>query len=121
MRSPARNKFLVYYKMYTGETYIQDEYGNDTGSPVPQYGELKTAYLSISSNKGSSESDLFGTIEDYDRTMTTSDINCEINEDSILWLDGADTTKAHNFIVKKRAPWKHSISFAVKKLEVSNG
>lgn len=117
----ARNTFPVYYKMYLGETEIVDEYGNNTGSPIPSYGELQTANLSISPNKGASESEMFGSLDDYDRTMTTADTSCPINEDSILWLDGADTTKAHNFIVKKRAPWKNSISFAIKKVDVSNG
>lgn len=117
----ARNLFPVSYKMYQGTGFLQDEYGNDTGSPVRQYGELKTAYLSVSPNRGSSEAEMFGSLDDYDRTMTTADTGCEIDENSILWLDGADTAKAHNFIVKKRAPWKNSIAYAVKKVDVSHG
>lgn len=121
MLNLARNLFPVYYKMYLGEDFITDEYGNNTGSPIPIYSELREARLSLSPNKGTAESEMFGTIEDYDRTMTTADVTCEIDENSILWLDGADTTKAHNFIVKKRAPWKNSIAFAVKKVDLSNG
>lgn len=121
MMNLSRNLFPVYYKMFLGETEIIDEYGNKTGSFQLEYSELKTAYMSISPNKGNSESEMFGTLDDYDRTMTTADINCEIDEDSILWLDGSDTAQAHNYIVKRRSPWKNSISFAVKQVDVSNG
>lgn len=115
----SRNTFPVYYKLYQGQTEIVDEYGNKTGSFKPIHGELQTAYLSVSSNKGRAEEEMFGTLDEYDRTMTTADTNCPINEDSVLWLDGQDTTQPHNYIVTKRAPWKNSISFAVKKVDVS--
>lgn len=115
----ARNQFPVYYKMYTGQTEIIDEWGNKTGSFIPEYSELQQAYLSVSPNKGAAANDMFGMLEDYDRTVTTADTNCPIDENSILWLDGADTTGPHNYIVRKRAPWKNSIAFAVKKVKVS--
>ena len=114
----SRNALLVYYKLYQGQVEIIDEHGNKTGSYSPQYGSLQSAYLSVSSNKGKSEEEMFGTIEGYDRTMTTSDVKCPIDENSILWLDGKDTDKPHNYIVTKRAPWKNSISFAIKKVDV---
>ena len=109
----------VVYKNYTGQKEIIDEWGNETGSFIPEYSEFKTASLSISPNKGNSEAEMFGSIEDYDRTMTTNNLLCDINENSILWLDGADTNQPHNYIVKRRSPWKNSISFAVKQVEVS--
>lgn len=119
MRNLRRNLQTVFYKLYKGQQEIIDQYGNATGSYTPVYGELKSAMLCVSPNKGSSEVEQFGSLTDYDRTMTTADISCEIDEDSILWLDGADTNKPHNYIVKKRAPWKNSISFAVKEVKVS--
>ena len=57
-------------------------------------------------------------MEDYDRTMTTTDTACPIDENTVLWLDGASTDEAHNYIVKKRAPWKNSVAYAVKKVTV---
>ena len=121
MLNLMRNLFPVNYKMYLGETEIIDDYGNKTGSFTPTYSDLRTVYLSVSPNKGSAESEMFGTLEDYDRTMTTADTSCEIDEDSILWLDGADTQKAHNYIVKRRSTWKNSVSFAIKKVDLRNG
>lgn len=123
MRNLRRNTQPVYFKLWEGEREIIDEYGNKTGSYIPVYGLLQEAYLSVSPNKGNAERELFGTLENYDRTMTTADVNCPINENTILWLDGAPITNddSHNFIVRRRAPWKNSISFAIQQVDVKYG
>lgn len=119
MRSLARNQQTVFYKNYIGEEEIIDEYGNPTGSFVPVYGELTSAMLCVSPNKGNSEVEQYGTLEKYDRTMTTADTNCGINESSILWLDGADTEGSHNYVVTKASPWKNSVQYAVRSVNIS--
>lgn len=119
MRSLLRNQQSVFYKLYKGREEIVDEYGNPTGSYIPLYGPMKAALLCVSPNKGNSEVQQFGTLEDYDRTMTTANICVPIDEDSVLWIDGADTSGPYNYIVKKRAPWKNSIQFAIQKVTVS--
>lgn len=119
MRSLLRNQQPVFFKNYLGEQEIIDENGNFTGLYAPTYSELKSAMLTVSPNKGSSEVEMFGSLEDYDRTASTSDTSVEIDEDSILWVDNADTDGPHNYIVKLRAPWKNSVTFALKKIEVS--
>ncbi len=119
MRSLLRNQQPVFFKLYEGEEEIIDEYGNPTGSYMPKYSNLKSAMLCVSPNKGSSEVEMFGSVEDYDRTMTTADTNCQIDEDSILWIDGVDTNGPYNAIVKLRAPWKNSISYAIQTVTVS--
>lgn len=127
MRSLQRNQQPVYFRLYEGEEEIINEYGNPTGSHYPIYGELKKAMLCVSPNKGSSEVQQFGALEDYDRTMTLGDTSVgwqdpaafEINEDAVLWVDGADTSGPWNYTVKRVAPWKNSIAYAIKKVEVS--
>lgn len=119
MRDLRRNLSTVYFKLYEGQEEIVDEYGNATGSFAPKYGALQTARLCVSPNKGSSESDMFGSLEDYDRTMTTADVNCAIDENSILWLDGQPTDVTHNYIVKRKSRWKNSVTFAIKRVTVS--
>ena len=119
MRDLRRNLSTVSFKLYEGQEEIVDEYGNATGSFDPKYGALQTAHLCVSSNKGSSETEMFGSLEDYDRTMTTADAACRIDENAVLWLDGADSAGPHNYIVKKRAPWKNSVSYAIKRVTVS--
>ncbi len=119
MRNFLRNCQPVFFRLYEGKEEIINEYGNATGNFTPIYGELMSAMLSVSPNKGTSETEQFGSLEDYDRTMTTSDTRCPIDENTVLWIDNADTDKPHNAIVKRRAPWKNSISFAIKTVKVS--
>lgn len=119
MRDLRRNTQTVYYKLYLGEKEIFDQYGNSTGSYVPTYGELQKAALCVSPNKGAAESEQFGSFLDYDRTMTTARTDIPIDENSVLWLDGADTNGAWNYVVKKRAPWKNSTQYAISQVTVS--
>lgn len=119
MRNLARNLDTVYYKLYEGEEEIIDQYGNGTGSYYKKYSELKSDKLCISPNKGKSEVNMFGTLTDYDRTMLTADTSCEIDESAVLWIDGADTDGPWNYQVKLRAPWKNSISFAIKQVDIT--
>lgn len=119
MRDLRRNLSTVYFKLYEGQEEIVDEWGNPTGSPVNKYGPMQTARLCVGPNKGSSEAEMFGSLEDYDRPMTTADTSCLIDENSILWLDGQPIDGPHNYIVKKRAPWKNSVAYAVKRVTVS--
>lgn len=120
MRSLLRNQQPVFFKLYEGEEEIVDEYGNPTGSFLPVYSSLKSAMLCVSPNKGNSEVQQFGSLEDYDRTMTTADTKVAIDENSVLWVDGANTDGPYNYIVKRRAPWKNSIQFAIQQVKVSD-
>lgn len=119
MRSLRINQQPVFYKLYIDQEEIIDQYGNPTGSFEPIYSELKSAMLCVSPNKGSSEVEQFGSMEDYDRTMTTADTDCQIDENAVLWIDGADTDGPWNAIVKLKAPWKNSIQYAIKTVTVS--
>lgn len=118
MRSLLRNQQPVFYRIYEGEKEIEID-GIPTGSFVPSYSDLKSVMLCVSPNKGSSEVEQFGSTEDYDRTATTSDPKCPIDENAVLWVDGADTDGPWNYIVKMKAVWKNSAQFAIKKVTVS--
>lgn len=119
MRSLRINQQPVFFRLFEGEEEIIDEYGNPTGSFIPKYGALKSAMLCVSPNKGSSEVNQFGSAEDYDRTMTTADAKCPIDENAVLWVDGADTDGPWNYIVKRVARWKNSAQYAIKQVTVS--
>lgn len=118
MRNLARNTFEVGFKLYEGETEIIDEYGNKTGSPAPQYGEYQTVNMMVSPSRGVATDELFGTLIDYDRTMSTADTTCPIDEHSILWIDNPQDAP-HNYFVVKKAKWKNSISYAIKAVDVN--
>lgn len=121
MQSLRRNTSKVWYQVYQGQTEIIDEYSNKTGSFGDTYGELMFAEMMVSPNKGDATLEVFGTLLDYDRVISTADTSCPIDEQTVLWLDGASTEKPYTHVVRKRAPWKNSLVFAVKQVEVSNG
>lgn len=119
MRDLKINQSPVFYKLYLGIKEIVDQYGNATGTYLPEYSELKSAMLTVSPNKGYSEVEQFGTSLDYSRTMTTSDADCEIDENAVLWLDDADTTEPWNYVVVAVARWKNSSQYAVRQVDIS--
>lgn len=119
IRNLLRNTQPVFFKLYEGQEEIVDEFGNSTGSFIPIYSNLKSAMLCVSPNKGNSEVEQFGSFAEYDRTMTTADTSLPIDENTVLWVDGADTSGPWNFIVKKVAPWKNSIQYAIQQVTVS--
>lgn len=119
MRSFLANQQPVFFKLYEGEQEITDPDGNPIGSFLPQYSPIKAAMLCVSPNKGASEMNQFGTFADYDRTMTTADTTCPIDENAVLWVDGADTEGPYNAIVKKKALWKNSVQYAIQHVTVS--
>ena len=125
MRNLARNQTMIYYKRLIGKEDVLDDDSNITGDYELIYGELQSLNISVSANKGTTEADAFGTDLDYDRTLSTADMSCDIDENTILWLDGADPTAVlnpdpYNFYVVKCAKSINQIVFAVKAVDVSN-
>lgn len=125
MRNLARNQRLIYYKTLESKEEIIDDDGNATGDYSLTYSELKSLNISVSADKGTSEADAFGTSLEYDRTLSTADTSCEIDENSILWIEADPTTSIepapHDFIVKKRAPSLNQVLYAIKAVDVRNG
>lgn len=121
MLNLAQNQSEVFFKLYATQTRGQDPDGYYKGTPTVEYGKLQSARLCVSASQGSAGYHAFGTLEGYDRTMTTADIACPIDVQSILWLDGADTSGPHNYVVTRKAAWKNSVLYAVKQVTVSHG
>lgn len=117
----ARNASLVFYKLFTGNVDVADDFGNITGIVQATYSDMQETMLNVMPNRGDALIEAFGSVKSYDRVATTADTTCPIDEGSILWVDGADTDQAHNCIVVARASWKNSIAYALQMVEVSNG
>ena len=109
----------VFYRLYEGQEEVKDQYGNSTGQYIPKYSDLKSAMMCVSPNKGTSETEQFGSFEDYDRTVTTVDASLDINEDAVLWVDGADTDGPWNYVVKAVARWFNSLQLAIAQVDVT--
>lgn len=120
MRDVYRNMSPVFFRRKKDDLEIMDQYGNLLGTYLPIYGPIQSALLCVSPNKGNSEVQGFGVNLDYSKTMTTADPDCEIDENTVLWIDGADTEDAWNYEVKAVSKWDNSSQYAIKKVEVSD-
>ena len=89
MRGHKRNKRAFSYALLAGKLPLTDENGDYTGEYVLTYDRAVTPKANISPASGSATVELFGTVQDYDRVIIIDDMNCPINENSILWIDRA--------------------------------
>ncbi len=120
MRTQNINRTPFFYALYVGNVELQDEDGLYTGERGASYGEpVLYKKGNISPATGNSDTEQFGKLEYYDNVIVTADKECPIDENSILWVDEKDTTKPHDYIVKKVAKSKNGISIAIAKVKVS--
>lgn len=125
MRGLVRNKSKFYYASYIGETEIIDEYGNATGEYKILYSDPIECKANISAAQGEVQSRQFGESESYDKVIVLDDINAQIDEHSILWVDTLPllnengTTTPHDYVVKKVAKSLNGMSIAIRKVDVN--
>ena len=88
MRCLERNKRQFYYCLLLGNSaYVVDENGNRTGERIPYYDREAAMYANVSPATGRSVEEVFGDLADYDHVIITDDMNCPIQEDTVLFLD----------------------------------
>ena len=120
MRTLEINKQPMWYALCTGKTEVIDEYGNHTGVFKVTYGSPVYYPVNMSQSRGTVDADAFGLEADYDRTFVTTDMDCPIAEDSIIWF-GADPNNGepHNYCVYQIANSLNSITIAIRGVDVS--
>lgn len=125
MRCVNRNKRKLYYALYEGKEELQDEYGNVTGSFHLTYSSPVEVYMNWSPSRGTADLEQFGIAVEYNHTIVTDDMDCPIDEHSILWIgvtpdeDGEDGAVKHNYVVTRVARSLNSIIYAVKEVNVT--
>lgn len=119
MRGIKRDERTLHYAKYGSETYITDADGYKTGEMAKTYGSVKSVKGSLSRGQGSVSATFFGTDVQFDRVLITHDMSCDIDVNSIVWIDNATTGK-HDYIVAcKPQITPNCISVALKKVVVS--
>lgn len=116
MRDLRRNQQTIWYSLQN-VTVDKDEWGNT--EDVKDYGEPIKMQLSVSANKGSISAQAFGTDLNYDREMSTHNMNCPIDEYTRLWLDGRAVTETHNYEVVAVSKSLNCIRYAIRRVDVS--
>ena len=120
MRMLERNKQRFFYSLYLGESRARDFNGNFQ----PEYSPAKSFRASVSSAKGTAQTEQFGTSLDYDRVIITDDMTCPFDEQTILFIDIApkfDETgrPLGDYFVKRVARSLNNISYAISKVDMS--
>lgn len=145
MRCLKRNKVPFYFSLYLGEEPILDEDGNESGEYKAAYSEPAQMRANISPASGNTQSEQFGKSIQYDKVIVTDDLNCPIDEHSILFVDSIPSDMLcdefgqplltesdvplqvenesgnipFDYIVKKVARSLNSIAYAISRVEVS--
>ena len=116
MRDIRRNQQIIRYSLRNVQIE-KDEWGNAVDAK--DYGTPIVAYMSVSANKGTASAQAFGTELNYDREMSTHDMNCPIDEYTRLWLDGRSPTETHNYEVAAVSRSLNCIRYAIRRVDVS--
>jgi len=134
-----RNKRPFYYCLYKGEIELLDEYGNLSGEKIVTYEDDVMEMANISTATGQSNTEQFGNLENYDKVIVIDDLDCPIDENSVLFIDKEPEYKdaeyneqtaititgatvkvpVYDYIVRRVAKSLNSISIAVSKVKVS--
>lgn len=123
MRCLKRNQKPFYYCLYDDAEEIEDEYGNATGQYRVIYDAAVQMYANISQATGQSNIEQFGNLENYDKVIVTCDMDCPIDENTVLFIDkepeySLDGNPMFDYIVRRVAKSLNSISIAVRKVDV---
>ena len=116
MRDLQRNQQTIWCALLN-KTTEADEWGNTEN--VKTYSEPFQLRISVSPNKGEASAQAFGTELQYDREMSTHDMQCPIDEYAHLWVDGRDITETHNYVVEAVSPSLNCIRYAIRRVNVS--
>lgn len=124
MKTMWRNMRAFSYALYNGKQAIVDEYGNETGESRVLYLQAVEMKANVSAASGSAQIEQFGNLASYDKVIVTDDMNCPIDENTVLFLDKAPSYDAagnplYDYVVKRVARSLNSISYAVSKVSVS--
>ena len=124
MRCLERNKTEFYYALYDKKIPVEDEYGNESGEYRVVYHSPRRFRANISAATGEAQTEQFGSFIQYDRVIITDELNCPINEHSVLCVDSPPTYDSegnliYDYIVKKVARSLNTVSYAISKVTVS--
>ena len=117
MRSLERNKREIYYALYIGNEEIKDDNGYSTGEYKKTYGTPVKLRINVSAARGTAYTREFGDLQNYDKTMVTTE-NLPIDENTILWVDDLDTTHPHDYEVIQVAKSLNQTQYAINKVKV---
>ena len=126
MHTLNRNKQDLWYSLKIRTEEVRDEQtGLLTGEHRVIYSEPVETRMSMSISSGANNLgsqgmvtlDPYGITTAYTHRMVTHDMNCPINEESLIWIGRTPTDGAHNFKVVRVARSLNHIIYYVKEVD----
>lgn len=123
MQLLKRNTQTFYYLLFIGKEEVIDGEGYSIGGQRVTYGEAVSMRANVSPATGTATIEQFGTSEQYDKIIFTTDMSCPIDENTVLFLDKEpeyDGDKPlFDYRVKQVSKTLNHIAIAVSKVSVS--
>ena len=120
MRCLKRDTQTIFVSLYEERKEMKDEIGRFTGEYEVCRSKPIEIECSVSAAIGNSQIEVFGQMLNYDKTVIIDDVNFEINENAVLWID-KDIAEPYDYIINRIAKTPNYIALAVSKVDVSNG
>ena len=126
MRLQKRNLKSIWYCLYSGKQKIMDDNNYETGEYRVTYFDPVEIKCNVSPAMGQSQLGLFGNLESYDKVIVTDDINCPIDESTVLFIDKVPQKENgayifdYDYVVRRVAKSLNSIAIAVSKVKVDS-
>lgn len=119
MRSLMRNRRAVQYKNYVSTEYEENELGRKTGHRSVTYSDVKTVYGTVSAANGAVSLQMFGTDENYNKTLVLDMPDIDINENSVVWVDKPYAEGvAYDYVVRKVVRNHNFLFVGLRKVDV---
>ena len=108
--------------MYKGKTTIYDDEGYESGESGVTYEDPVKIMANVSPATGESQIALFGSLDNYDKVIVIDNIDCPIDENTVLFVDKSPdngSSTEYDYTVFRVAKSLNSVSIAVSKVKVS--
>lgn len=126
MRLVKRNLRTIYYSLYSDRLPILDDDGYETGETGIGYEDPVELKCNVSPASGRTTSEMFGADENYDKIIITDQMDCPIDENTMLFVDRVPVwsedeppvlLNTADYMVKRVARSLHHISYAVSRVK----
>lgn len=117
MQCLTRDKQDIYISLYESKEEAQDEQGRYTGEFVIKRSDPIKVEANVSAARGAVQTEVFGQLLEYDRTVIIDNPSFEITEAAVLWIDKTIDEK-YDYIITKIARTPNYTSLAVTRVEV---
>ena len=122
------NSRRMWTSVFVGNKQERDKNGDYTGRLIPEYSEPVMFRGNLSPSRGTVRDDIFGESLQYSKTLSVTNMDIGINEQSILWdekpvldANGKADPKTAKYRVAAIARGHYHIHYALRQMNAEDG